>query len=613
MVEYKLPLLHYLALGLSSFLNKHAVRAVVTECLEYNCNTTRCKGYAAIPDECYLYGNECPAVVIIQDWDGMNEYEQERAQIIANDWGYVGFAVDIYGSDIMEDKKFKWEEEEEGSWRGQAASLHRQDAKLYEQKINAAITAAKGHVAVDPDKIIVIGYCFGGTGAINIALMGGNVLGVIGYHSGIQPDNRVVYSEMDPMPNVTARVLIHSGVMDDSPEDLELLEDDLELAGARYEIARYGSNVAHCFTKFDADMPGSCAYDQRADDRSWTSTHRFIEELVVGGIPNASRADPNTTHAEAMQYHTCDDTICLSKVVQPMHCNDASPCPAVIIIHDWDGMNEYEMERASMIADLGYVGFAADVYGIDTPKDTMEHWIAASSAHWGNVTKYMNKIESAVDAAKALSYVDETMLAVIGYCFGGSGIVTLAIEGGLPGVLGVVGYHSGVGFDARAVWDFNTTMVENQTITTKILLHSGARDAADTWDLISALELEFESGSASYEIQRFGNNVGHSFTKWGAGDPVPRDFYSRKTEPPITNNAYDQLADYRSWESSKSFFEELFYGFVPGFSERYMLNETACLDYESEPLRPSPSAALQIGGKVQLAVLSMIGCLLHSF
>merc|ERR1740139_1865220 len=227
------------------------------------------------------------------------------------------------------------------------------------------------------------------------------------------------------------------------------------------------------------------------------------------------------------------------------------------------------------------------------PKDTMEHWIAASSAHWGNVTKYMNKIESAIDAAKALSYVDETMLAVIGYCFGGSGIVTLAIEGGLPGVLGVVGYHSGVGFDARAVFDFSTTRIRNKTIATKVLLHSGARDDGDTWDKMSALEQEFESGNAVYEIQRFGSNTRHSFTEWDANSPP--------------NNVYDQLADYRSWESSKSFFEELFYGVVPGFSKRFRLAENICGHGESASNTTTDSSTgLLVGGTIQLLVVELM-------
>ncbi|CAE7938088.1 unnamed protein product, partial [Symbiodinium necroappetens] len=140
---------------------------------------------------------------------------------------------------------------------------------------------------VDTTKVAVIGYCFGGTGVVNMAILGmEGVLGVVGYHSGISPNARVVRGNSTaPM---VAKVLLHSGVKDDAATDMAMLEEEFESAGATYEIARYGSGVYHSFTEWMASVPMQAMYDQRADVRSWESTKHFLMELFVG-LPAAER------------------------------------------------------------------------------------------------------------------------------------------------------------------------------------------------------------------------------------------------------------------------------------------------------------------------------------
>jgi len=208
----------------------------------------------------------------------------------------------------------------------------------------------------------------------------------------------------------------------------------------------------------------------------------------------------------------------------------------VVVIQDWDGMNDYEMERARMLAEMGYVALAADIYGVGTPVENMQDWMAASSAHRGNPDLYMDKMEVAIAEVKSLDFVDEAKVAVFGYCFGGTGIVNMALSGG--DVLGVVGYHSGIAPDARVAHTNGTA------ITAKLLLHSGVMD--DTAENIALLENELEAAEASYEIVRFGSGVVHSFTHWGSNTPGMA--------------VYDARADYRSWESTKLFLHELFHG-----------------------------------------------------
>ncbi|CAE7246542.1 unnamed protein product [Symbiodinium pilosum] len=250
--------------------------------VNYTCDSTTCGGYMAYKTSQCNASSKCPAVVVIQDWNGMNDYEKERARMLAG-LGYVGFAADIYG--------YGTPVEDMGDWAA-AAGMHRGNPDLYMSKITAAIDKVKTLEFVDTTKIAVIGYCFGGTGVVNMAILGMDVLGVVGYHSGISPSARVVRGN-STVP-VTAKVLLHSGVKDDMATDMALLEEEFESAQATYEIARYGSGVYHSFTEWSASVPMQAMYDQRADVRSWESTKHFLMELF-DGLPAASR-EPECKH-----------------------------------------------------------------------------------------------------------------------------------------------------------------------------------------------------------------------------------------------------------------------------------------------------------------------------
>jgi dienelactone hydrolase len=477
-------------------------------------------------------------VVVIQDWDGMNDYEKERSRMLAS-MGYIGFAADIYGVDTPVATMMDWIN---------ASSTHRQNSTLYMAKIHAAITKVKTLDFVDTSKIAVIGYCFGGTGIVNMALLGEDVLGVVGYHSGIAPANRV--RRQNTSAPMKAKLLLHSGVKDDKATDMALLEQELEEAGAKYEIARFGSGVVHSFTAWDAKSPGQAMYDRRADVRSWHSTAFFLKELFEG-MPAARTAPAASALSTSLHNYTCDNQTCQGYLAfDSSMCTAAKKCPAVVVIQDWNGMNDYEKMRSRLLTKEGYVGFAADIYGIDTPVATMMDWIRASSTHRQNSTLYMAKIHAAITKVKTLDFVDTSKIAVIGYCFGGTGIVNMALLG--EDVLGVVGYHSGIA-PANRVRRQNTSA----PMKAKLLLHSGVKD--DKATDMAELEQELEEANAKYEIIRYGSGVVHSFTDAEANTP---------------NQAmYDIRADIRSWESTQRFLKELFVG-LPASDRAYPCNAT---------------------------------------
>merc|ERR1719223_2666873 len=292
------------------------------------------EGYLAYdPSQCST-SQRCPAVVVIQDWDGMNAYEMERARMLA-EMGYVALAADIYGVGTPVENMQDWMA---------ASSAHRGNPDLYMDKMEVAIAEVRSLDFVDETKVAVIGYCFGGTGIVNMALSGGDVLGVVGYHSGIAPNARVAHTNGTA---ITAKLLLHSGVMDDAAQDIALLESELEAAEASYEIVRFGSGVVHSFTHWGSNTPGMAVYDARADYRSRESTKLFLHELFHG-MPVPERSDESSSSLTTTLHNytsTAGDILEGYLAYDPSRCSTSQRCPAVVVIQDGDGMNDYEMER----------------------------------------------------------------------------------------------------------------------------------------------------------------------------------------------------------------------------------------------------------------------------
>jgi len=211
----------------------------------------------------------------------------------------------------------------------------------------------------------------------------------------------------------------------------------------------------------------------------------------------------------------------------------------------------------------------------------MQDWIAESGKHRGDPALYMTKITAALDKVKSYPYVDAAKIAVIGYCFGGTGIVNMAIMG--SDVLGVVGYHSGL----------SGRVMRNKTnpvaIKTKILMHSGVADDADPATDIAVLEQDFEDASATYEIARYGNKVDHSFTVSGV-------------------SGHNARADYRSWESTKLFLHELFMG-MPQPTKSH--NASSCTDAQATSDTTSSSGTATVSGtsRAAMSIGTMFGVL----
>lgn len=210
--------------------------------------------------------------------------------------------------------------------------------------------------------------------------------------------------------------------------------------------------------------------------------------------------------------------------------------PAVLVFHHWMGIDQYIMDRTEQLARMGYVAFAADIYGKGVkPKDNKE--AAALSGTFRNDRQLMRaRAQAALDTLRRMARVDSKRIAAIGYCFGGGVALELARSG--ADLAGVVSFHG----------TLDTPRPEDaKNIKGKILVLQGADDPVAPDSQIVKFEDEMRKAGVDYQIVLYGGAV-HSFSMPAAGND------------PKTGSAYNEKADRRSWQAMKDFFAELFSG-----------------------------------------------------
>jgi dienelactone hydrolase len=246
--------------------------AIKNEAVKYQQGGAQFQGYLAYDDA--VQGKR-PGVLVVPEWWGLNDYARHRAQMLAQ-LGYVAFVADMYGNgQTTEDPK------QAGQWSGALKS----NRVLLRQRVNAALEQLKNNQRVDPQKTAAIGYCFGGTSAIELARSGADVKGIVGFHAGLDSPNPA------DGKNIKGKVLICLGANDtfSSPQDKQAFEDEMRQNHVDWEMNLYG-NAVHSFTNPGADKYGipGIAYNAEADRRSWQAMQDFFGELF-GGTPSGNR------------------------------------------------------------------------------------------------------------------------------------------------------------------------------------------------------------------------------------------------------------------------------------------------------------------------------------
>ncbi|MHB8995716.1 MAG: dienelactone hydrolase family protein [Armatimonadota bacterium] len=237
--------------------------AVVTQTVTYDSAGTRLIGYLA-SDEA-LSGKR-PGIIVFPEWWGLNDYPKERARQLAA-MGYVAFAADMYG-----EGKVAADSTEAGKLAGQFRGNWETGGRdLMRQRAQAALATLAANNRVDPNRIAAIGYCFGGTVALELAFSGADIRGAVSFHGGLN-----VPQEGD-LQRLKAKLLILHGSADTSvkPETIAALQEALDKAGADWQLVTY-SGAKHGFSN-----PGNAAaYQEAAARRSWQAMVDFLREVL---------------------------------------------------------------------------------------------------------------------------------------------------------------------------------------------------------------------------------------------------------------------------------------------------------------------------------------------
>jgi dienelactone hydrolase len=206
--------------------------------------------------------------------------------------------------------------------------------------------------------------------------------------------------------------------------------------------------------------------------------------------------------------------------------------PGVIVFHEWWGLNDYAKKRAEQFAGLGYIAFAADMYGegkvVDHPKEAGKMAQAVRT----NMKAWQGRAESALKVLQSQENVEKDKIAAIGYCFGGSTALILAASG--APIKAVSTFHAALP---------PLTDEQAKMITARILVNHGADDGFISQDSIDKFKAALDKAGVKYHFESFPGAV-HSFT------------VKEADKHEIKGMAYNEAADKKSWQMMLDLFKE---------------------------------------------------------
>lgn len=236
--------------------------AIVKKEVEYNLAGKKYEGYVAYDD---AVKTPMPGVLVTHNWMGVTDETKSKVDQLAA-LGYTAFAVDIYGKGVRPKNP------EEAS---ALATGFKKDRVPLRNRMQQGLKVLREMKNVDKSKIAVVGYCFGGTAALELGRAGADVKAIVTFHGGLD----------SPKPEdgkkIKARVLALHGADDPfvPAGDLAAFEDEMRKAKVDWQLVKYGGAV-HSFTDKGAGSDNSKgqAYNASADKRSWEAMRSFLSE-----------------------------------------------------------------------------------------------------------------------------------------------------------------------------------------------------------------------------------------------------------------------------------------------------------------------------------------------
>ncbi len=255
------------AVGILSASTAHA--ALVRKTVDYVAGDTKMTGVLIFDDAAKSIQ---PGLVLVPNWMGINEPNLKQAEHVAG-MGYIVFVADMYGKTVRP---------KDSAEAGKASGAVKADRALMRARMQTALaqlrSAAKTYRAkLNVQMLGAIGFCFGGTAALELARSGADIKGVVSFHGGL--DAPFAY---DPKA-VKAAVLVLHGA--DDPyvpvEQVSDFQNEMRENGWNWELVSYGGAV-HSFTDLDANMKGQAEYNPQVATRAYARMQAFYAEVMFG-------------------------------------------------------------------------------------------------------------------------------------------------------------------------------------------------------------------------------------------------------------------------------------------------------------------------------------------
>lgn len=266
------------ALGALAFslvtLSVHARAELRTQAVEYKHGDVVLEGYLAYDDALANAKSPAPGVVVCPEWWGNTKYAHDRAEMLAK-LGYVAFAIDMYGKG-----KTTTDPKVAGEWSGAVMK----DMELRRARARAGYDVLAARPEVDKQRMGAIGYCMGGTVALELARGGAPLVALVVFHAGSLLAAGDDAAALADNSRIKAFVTVCHG-QDDAfvPKgDVDRFHAQMKAAKIDYQFIAYAGAV-HAFTNPDADtfkIPG-IAYNAHADARSWAALKSAFAEAFL--------------------------------------------------------------------------------------------------------------------------------------------------------------------------------------------------------------------------------------------------------------------------------------------------------------------------------------------
>jgi dienelactone hydrolase len=208
--------------------------------------------------------------------------------------------------------------------------------------------------------------------------------------------------------------------------------------------------------------------------------------------------------------------------------------PGILVAHEWNGLGDYVKKRCDMLAEMGYVAFAPDIFGKDVRAASFPECEKISKPYYEDRQLTRGRAKAGLDVLAKHPLVDASKIAAIGYCFGGIVVLELARSG--ADVKGTVAFHGQLSTPNPA---------DAKNIKGKVLILHGAVDPVVPPAEVAAFEKEMEDAKVDWQLVAYGGAM-HTFTNWN----LPTN------PPPGMPAAYNEKADKRSWQAMKNFLAE---------------------------------------------------------